>query len=186
MRITMLVLLALTPAVFAQQARPINGAQSKVTVTAYKSGLFSFAGHDHTVSASISSGTIDETARTIHFTIKTADMQVLDPGESQKNRDEIRQTMLSDKLLDAGKFPTITFHSTSVQPASTTSFTVKGELSLHGVVRPVSLTVSKNGRQFAGETKLKQTDFGLTPVSVAGGTIKVKDEVKIEFLIVQE
>lgn len=30
---------------------------------------------------------------------------------------------------------------------------------------------------------MKQTDYGMKPVSVAGGTIKVKDEVKIEFSI---
>jgi hypothetical protein len=30
---------------------------------------------------------------------------------------------------------------------------------------------------------LKQTDFGITPVTVVGGTVKVKDEVKIEFEI---
>jgi hypothetical protein len=30
---------------------------------------------------------------------------------------------------------------------------------------------------------LKQTDFGIQPVSVAGGTIKVKDELEIEFTI---
>jgi hypothetical protein len=31
---------------------------------------------------------------------------------------------------------------------------------------------------------LRQKDFGITPVSVAGGSVKVKDEVRIEFEIV--
>jgi hypothetical protein len=31
---------------------------------------------------------------------------------------------------------------------------------------------------------LKQRDFGITPVSIGGGTIKVKDEVRIEFDVV--
>ena len=32
-------------------------------------------------------------------------------------------------------------------------------------------------------TALKQTTFGIKPISVAGGTIKVKDEVEIDFAI---
>jgi hypothetical protein len=43
--------------------------------------------------------------------------------------------------------------------------------------------VRKEGGRYVGSAKLKQRDFGMTPVSVAGGTVKVKDEVKIEFEI---
>jgi hypothetical protein len=45
------------------------------------------------------------------------------------------------------------------------------------------MVVKKSGNSYVGETKLKQTEFGITPVTVAGGTIKVKDEVKVEFSI---
>jgi hypothetical protein len=31
---------------------------------------------------------------------------------------------------------------------------------------------------------LRQSEFGITPVTVAGGTIKVKDEVRVEFEVV--
>jgi len=31
--------------------------------------------------------------------------------------------------------------------------------------------------------RLKQRDFGIAPISIAGGTVKVKDEVLIEFEI---
>ena len=37
------------------------------------------------------------------------------------------------------------------------------------------------GAAHIGSTSLKQTDFGITPISIAGGTVKVKDEVRIEF-----
>ena len=43
--------------------------------------------------------------------------------------------------------------------------------------------VKKQGGRYVGSATLKQRDFGMTPVSVAGGTVKVKDEVKIEFEI---
>jgi polyisoprenoid-binding protein YceI len=43
--------------------------------------------------------------------------------------------------------------------------------------------VKKEKETFTGSTKLKQTDFGITPVSVGGGTVKVKDELKLDFQI---
>jgi polyisoprenoid-binding protein YceI len=36
---------------------------------------------------------------------------------------------------------------------------------------------------YRGSATVRQTDFGIKPVSVAGGTIKVKDEVRVEFEI---
>jgi hypothetical protein len=35
--------------------------------------------------------------------------------------------------------------------------------------------------RYVGRFALKQRDFGITPVSIAGGTVRVKDELKIEF-----
>ena len=44
-------------------------------------------------------------------------------------------------------------------------------------------TLLEKGR-YIGSTHLKQTDFGITPVRIAGGTVKVKDEVEMSFEIV--
>jgi polyisoprenoid-binding protein YceI len=119
----------------------------------------------------------------VTIAIETKSLRVLDPGESEKNRAEIQQTMLSDKLLDATKYPTISFRLNSYRQAGDDSAEVLGKLLLHGVSRMVTLTVKKEGGRWTGSTRLKQTDFGMQPVSVAGGTVKVKDEVKIEFSV---
>ena len=37
---------------------------------------------------------------------------------------------------------------------------------------------------YVGAAIFRQTQFGIRPVSVAGGAVKVKDEVKIDFAIV--
>ena len=55
--------------------------------------------------------------------------------------------------------------------------------SLHGVTKPVSLTVTQTGDFWTTHTVLKQTDFGIKPISIGGGMIKVKNEVEIEFQI---
>jgi hypothetical protein len=43
--------------------------------------------------------------------------------------------------------------------------------------------VTLKGEHYRGSATLRQTDFGIKPLTVAGGTVKVKDEVKIEFEI---
>jgi hypothetical protein len=40
--------------------------------------------------------------------------------------------------------------------------------------------VPEQGR-YRGSTSIKQSDFGISPISIAGGTVKVKDDVKIDF-----
>ena len=178
------VVLLLTGALLAQQPKEIDTAHSKITVYAYKSGLFSFAAHDHVINVPIAEGTIDETKREVAFYVNTADMQVTDPNESDKGRAEIRSTMLGPKLLEAEKFPRISFTSTSVRQLNADTAQVKGTLELHGVKREVVLEVRREGAAYVGSTRLKQTDYGLTPVTVAGGTVKVKDEVKVDFSVV--
>jgi hypothetical protein len=44
--------------------------------------------------------------------------------------------------------------------------------------------VERKDGHYLGSTTFKQREFGITPVRVAGGTVKVKDEVKIEFDVV--
>jgi hypothetical protein len=57
---------------------------------------------------------------------------------------------------------------------------------LHGITGKVSVVIKKDGDRYFGTTKLKQSDYGMKPVSVAGGTVKVKDEILVEFDIRME
>jgi len=54
---------------------------------------------------------------------------------------------------------------------------------MHGTERPISFEVALKDGRYRGSANLKQTDFGMTPITIAGGTVKVKDEVKVEFEI---
>ena len=63
---------------------------------------------------------------------------------------------------------------------------VRGNLTIRGktqpVIMPLTLTHLDDGTYRArGEYKLKQTAFGIQPIQLAGGTVKVKDEVRTEF-----
>ena len=111
-------------------------------------------------------------------------MKVLDPDASDSERSEIDRTMKSAKVLDAARFPEISFASISVQTTDPKRFLVHGNLTLHGVTRPVELPVSFSEGHYTGKVTLKQTDFGITPVKIAGGAVKVKDAIEIAFEIV--
>jgi len=56
-------------------------------------------------------------------------------------------------------------------------------LSLHGVTKAVSLTGKQTAGSYTTHTVLKQTDFGIKPLSIGGGIIKVRNEVEIDFQI---
>ncbi|MGE5114574.1 MAG: YceI family protein [Acidobacteriaceae bacterium] len=169
------------PTLASAQSRAIDPAASKITIHAYKTGLFSFAGHDHVIEAPIRSGNVDEAGKTVALEVEAKSLRVLDPDESEKNRAEIQHTMLSGKVLDPEKYPEISFRSVKYEQKTGDEAEVRGELSLHGQVHEVVLAVKKSGERWTGSTRFKQTAFGIQPVAVAGGTVKVKDEAKVEF-----
>jgi polyisoprenoid-binding protein YceI len=160
-----------------------NVPRSVITIHVHKSGLFSAFAHDHVITAPVASGTLDPKAMTVQITVATKQMKVADPGDSEKDRAEIQATMLGPKVLDTEKFPEIRFASSRVESLGAQRFRVSGKLELHGASRELSFEVTGGPDQYQGKTRLKQTDFGIEPVAVAGGTVKVKDELEIEFNI---
>lgn len=172
------------------QAADIDLAASKITVHVQKQGLFAAFAHNHVISAPLASGHLDAEKRTIEITFRAQDMKVLDPDASESERSTIESTMKSAQVLDPARFPEITFASTSVEtPAAEaagtgTHYLVHGNLTLHGVTRPVEMSVTFSGGHYTGKVTLKQTDFGITPVKIAGGTVRVKDVIEIDFEIV--
>jgi hypothetical protein len=45
---------------------------------------------------------------------------------------------------------------------------------------PVKVVRDKDGH-YKGSVRIKQSEFGIAPISIIGGTVKVKDEILIEF-----
>ena len=59
-----------------------------------------------------------------------------------------------------------------------------GDLTLRGQTRPVAAKIQEIAKgHWRGAASLKQSAFGIKPISIAGGTVKVKDEMKLEFEI---
>jgi len=164
--------------------KEIDVQKSVMTVRVFKTGLFSAFAHDHEISAPIREGKFSEDDRSVDLSVDARQMRVMDRGVSDKERAEIQGTMLGPKVLDSGQFPDIHFHSTSAEPAGEGRWTVAGDLTLHGQTQPMKLEVQAQSGHYRGTVQLKQRDFGIEPVSVGGGTVKVKNELRVEFDIV--
>jgi polyisoprenoid-binding protein YceI len=163
------------------QPHAIDSSKSVMTVRVYKAGVLSALGHDHEIGAPIRSGEVDVAASRVDLRVDAGALRVRDPKTSEKDRSEIQTTMLGAEVLDVQAHPEILFKSTGAEPRGQNSWTVRGDLSLHGQTRPVAVEVTERDGHFVGHALLKQTDFAIKPVRVAGGTVKVKDEIRIEF-----
>jgi len=163
---------------------PVDVEHSTLTIRVYKKGLLSGFAHDHEIAAPLSSGTVDLTALSVEVHFDAQNLNVTDPDASVSDRAKVRETMLSERVLDANHFKEIVFVSRSVKPVGENAYSVEGDLTLHGVTHPLTLPVSLRNGHYTGSVKLKQTDFGITPISLVGGSVKVKDVVEISFDIV--
>ena len=167
----------------AKSQKTIDTQRSVLTVRVYKAGAFSVFGHEHTIRAAIQKGSFDDDKGSVEFIVDARTLRVVDSDVSDKDRAEIQDTMLGPKVLDSAQFQEIRFHATDVKGSGENRWTVHGELTLHGQTRPIKVDVERQDRRFRGAARLRQTEFGITPVTVAGGTVKVKDEVRVDFEI---
>ena len=108
-------------------------------------------------------------------------LRVIDKDESEKDRTDVEQTMLGPEVLDSERHPEIVFKSTSAEASGAGRWTLRGNLTLRGQTRPVTVQVMLKDGRYTGETTLKQTDFGIKPPGKFG--VRAKDEVKIEFAV---
>jgi len=170
----------------------IDTGISRFTARAFATGLFSSLGHSptfairgYTGEAAIVAGGLEQA--TIRITVQSASLDLTD-DVSQKDRAEIEDKMRQE-VLETSAYPEIAFESSQVSPnmlgENMYAVSVAGNLTLHGVTHSETIsaqvTVADSTLRAYGEFSLRQTDYGIRPVSVAGGTLKVKDEVKVTF-----
>lgn len=167
------------------QSKAIDINRSSMKIRVFKSGAFSAFAHDHEIEAPIAEGKIDSSGDpSVQLRVESGKMRVLDPEITADKRAEIQHTMQSATVLGVEEFPEISYQSTAVTSRGEGHWEVRGDLSLHGKKRPVTVNVSLESGHYRGSASIKQSDFGIEPIRLAGGTVKVKDELKIEFDIV--
>lgn len=181
----------------AAQGQPIldiNGAQSLISIRVGSSGVLGHLGHEHIVASRSLSGSVAPQAGLADCQFRLDQLSVDEPVlraaagfDSNPTPDAIAGTRYNmlNKVLDAEQFPLVLLHIT--RRSSDHLLTL--ELTLHGVTRSMALPAvidssADGGLVISGDLQLDQSDFGLTPYSVLGGAIAVRDRLEMHFRIV--
>ncbi len=171
----------------------IDAKMSRFTVRAFATGVLSAFGHNPTIAIRDlegevrlpSSGVEDASLKMV---IQAASLTVTD-DIGDKDRKEIERRM-RDEVLESDGYAEIVYKCPRVSSHQKLGeglymVVMKGDLSFHGVTRSqlVSARVALNGDTLraAGEFSIRQSDYEIRPVSAAGGTVKLKDEIKLSF-----
>jgi polyisoprenoid-binding protein YceI len=173
----------------------IDPASSRFTVRAFAAGLLSGFGHNPVIAIRDFSGEVkfapDNLAgSSVGMTIQAGSFEVQN-DVSEKDLREITRTM-NDQVLEVKRFPEIAFESRQVSGMQLSESLyvakIEGDLFLHGVTRPQTVSANMapgdDKLRAYGEFSIKQSDFKIRLVSVAGGALKVKDELKLAFDII--
>jgi polyisoprenoid-binding protein YceI len=119
----------------------------------------------------------------------TAEVRI--DAASIDTRDPQRDAHLrSADFFDVERFPHLTFRSTAITDVRGTQFKLAGDLTIHGVTRPVVFNVTQEGRgrdpwgnekaAYSATAGIKRSEFGLTwNQALEAGGVLVGDEVKI-------
>jgi polyisoprenoid-binding protein YceI len=128
----------------------------------------------------------DPAAAVLNATVDPASLQLINaPGG-------FLEELKGDQWIDTSGFPQITFKSTHVAVTGKNTADVTGDLTLHGVTKPVKLEMTYNGGYaghvydpnarigFSAEGTFNRSDFGISQgVPKPGSTSGVSDEVKV-------
>ena len=189
------------PAAYYREARAqgirvldIDSTRSLLTITVRRSGRLAKLGHDHVVASHDVQGFIAPDIGRADMFVALNDLTVDEapllaeagftspaaPGVAEATR----KNML-EKVLDVLHFPNALIH---VSRDAQDSSNLKVAITLHGVTQhylvPAKIE-SQNGVLIAiGEMTFRQTDFGITPLSVLNGALQVEDELTLRFRIV--
>jgi polyisoprenoid-binding protein YceI len=173
----------------------IDGRSSRFTVRATATGVMSMMGHSPTIGIRDFAGGVkfdpeQLQAGAFRLKIKSASLGVLD-DVSDRDRSEMERLM-NQEVLETARFPEILYETSriSVTRIGDALFTaaLDGTLTLHGVTHneQVNARVAwmDSMLRASGEFSIKQSNYNIKPVSVAGGALKLKDELQCQFEIV--
>jgi polyisoprenoid-binding protein YceI len=173
----------------------IDAKRSRFTVQALVTGILSAMGHNPTIGIRAFSGEVEfnpdaPEANRLRLSIQSDSLSVQD-DVSDKDRREIERLMKTD-VLEVEKYPEIRYQASATAVTrldkALYSVALSGDLSFHGVTRKQSLTVRVSTfdemLRASGDFTMRQSDYQIKPVSVAGGALKLKDELKFSFEII--
>lgn len=176
---------------------------STLHILVYRGGTLARLGHNHVISSRHLGGriwlgtTLESSGFDLSLPVqelivdddaaRSAEGPDFPPGVPQAARDGTRTNMLRESLLDGERYPLIRIQSLRLQGEAATP-QVQAALRIRDQTREVTVPVqvrTEDGRlEVRGEFPLRQSDVGITPLSVAMGALQVVDTVTIKFHLV--
>jgi len=167
---------------------------SRFTIRVTAGGLLSAFGHNPLIGVRDFSGEVQfdpasPESASLHVEVSARSLEVA--GDvNEKDRREIERLM-HEQVIESDSYPVIEFQSSEIKVTSSGAgqfrAEISGELSLHGVTRQQMIVarVTSSGERLraSGEFSIYQTEYAIQLVTVAGGALKVKDELKASFEI---
>jgi polyisoprenoid-binding protein YceI len=173
----------------------IDPARSKFMVHAHRGGLAWFKGHDHLIAVRDFSGQAELTLDAINpasltMTIHAASLEETSDAFTPQQK-EIINKELDEIVLEAAKYPEITFRSTEVKgtlKAGRFEVNIGGDITMHGVTRhiviPATVSVEGDSLRAKGEFNLDRSKFNVKATSAFHGMVRVKNKLTFTFDLV--
>lgn len=160
----------------------LDTAHTEVVFKVRHLGISNVTGNFEKFSGTYSFDPETKTATSLKVTIDATSVTTKNEGRDKH--------LNSPDFFDTARFPTITFEGKSFSPLKGDAFTVAGDLTMHGITKPVVLDVTYNGAikdpwgnnrtAFSATTKINRKDFGLNWGKVMdNGGLVVGDDVTI-------
>jgi polyisoprenoid-binding protein YceI len=162
----------------------IDASHSRLGFILNHQGIAELQGEFKKVDVTVTASAADFSDAKIELTAQANSINTGSEG-----RDSHLQT---PEFLDAAQFPTITFKSSSMKKVGEKDYVIKGDLTMHGVTKPVELKArhnatiqTKQGIDVAGfkvTGTIKRTDFGVGkdfPSAVASDEMQVNADIEI-------
>jgi hypothetical protein len=181
----------------------IDAGQSELRLLVYRAGPLAHLGHNHVMINHAISGQVTVAnsleASSITLSIPVEKFEVDDtqarqeegadfPGEiPEDHKAGTLHNMLSVTQLNSEKFPTLLIQSKSLdnsQGTLTATFDVGVAGHVSSVTAPFVLSTQAGQLTASATVELRQTALGLTPYSLMGGSLAVKDALTIKIKIV--
>ena len=157
---------------------------TKITWSLTHFGFSTYVGQFSKVAATLKLDPKAPQSADLQVTIDTASVGTLNPA--------LDTHLKAPDFLDVAKFPQATFKSTAVKVTGDRTADVTGDLTLHGVTKPVTLQVTfiqggqnpldkKYSLGFQAKTVIKRSEFGVKAYSPAVGeevTLQIDTELK--------
>lgn len=171
----------------------IDSASSLVVIEARRSGALSALGHDHVVASHDVGGYVAPREGVADLYVPLSQLVVDEETlrakahlDTHPTQDEIALTRshMLDTMLEAERFPYALIRAWGT-PSTQDGADLTLSLTLHGSTRilhaPATVTAFDDGIHASGSLSFNLTDFGITPYSVLGGAVRVRDRVDLQF-----